>query len=411
MTRRAALLISVLAIIGALLLSVVAFAEESEGTRSQGSGIATDLSCSLCVEAGDIAADAITESKLKAVDAAVDEDVLTYESTTGDFEWLTPNAGTDITADLEEEGVTCTGCVDTTDIANDTITLTDVDETSPFAFSALGATTSTVSFTSPIFSSNNADPADSGIVRLSNAESICWEASPVGTDVCMSVDSSERAVFTGVGTSLLVPSGVFFADTNTRMIGVAGSDIYIGDIDNAGKNIRFTTAGGDRWYIDTSGNLYPGSDNAYNIGSTSAGAKTAYIQTSIQDANSKTLVDNTATAFVRLTVSDDDYETAIINYTVYAEDAEGDERQVRAGEAKFAILNNSGTETCGTVVTEEAVNVTSGTLAVSFDCNSAVNNTIDLRVTANTSLDAAAETLTIQYRVDVTSGTATLTAQ
>jgi hypothetical protein len=35
----------------------------------------------------DIAADAIEESHLKAVDSASDEDVLTYEATTGDFEW------------------------------------------------------------------------------------------------------------------------------------------------------------------------------------------------------------------------------------------------------------------------------------------------------------------------------------
>jgi hypothetical protein len=63
----------------------------------------TLLVCTLCIDATDIAADAITEAKLKAVDAAVDEDILTFESTTGDFEWLTQNAGTNIEADLEEE--------------------------------------------------------------------------------------------------------------------------------------------------------------------------------------------------------------------------------------------------------------------------------------------------------------------
>jgi hypothetical protein len=39
------------------------------------------------ISASDIAADAVTEAKLKAVDTASDEDILTYESTTGDFEW------------------------------------------------------------------------------------------------------------------------------------------------------------------------------------------------------------------------------------------------------------------------------------------------------------------------------------
>jgi hypothetical protein len=38
-------------------------------------------------QAGDIAANAIVEAALKAVDTASDEDILTYESTTGDFEW------------------------------------------------------------------------------------------------------------------------------------------------------------------------------------------------------------------------------------------------------------------------------------------------------------------------------------
>lgn len=37
--------------------------------------------------AASIDADAVTEADLKAVDSAADEDFLTYESTTGDFEW------------------------------------------------------------------------------------------------------------------------------------------------------------------------------------------------------------------------------------------------------------------------------------------------------------------------------------
>jgi hypothetical protein len=40
-------------------------------------------------EAGNVASDKVIEGSLKAVDAASDEDILTYESTTGDFEWHT----------------------------------------------------------------------------------------------------------------------------------------------------------------------------------------------------------------------------------------------------------------------------------------------------------------------------------
>jgi hypothetical protein len=46
-----------------------------------------------------IGADKVTEADLKAVDAASDEECLTYETTTGDFEWQTCASGTgDITA-------------------------------------------------------------------------------------------------------------------------------------------------------------------------------------------------------------------------------------------------------------------------------------------------------------------------
>ncbi len=45
------------------------------------------------VVAAVLASDAVTESKLKAVDAASDEECLTYETTTGDFEWQACGGG------------------------------------------------------------------------------------------------------------------------------------------------------------------------------------------------------------------------------------------------------------------------------------------------------------------------------
>jgi len=59
----------------------------------------------------------------------------------------------------------------------------------------------------PYFQSTAADPADSGVVRLGNAESVCWEANPTSTDVCMNIDSSERLAFTGM-TQLLLADDV-----------------------------------------------------------------------------------------------------------------------------------------------------------------------------------------------------------
>ena len=53
------------------------------------------------IDTGEITDATIAEVDLKAVNAAVDEDILTFESTTGDFEWHTPaeliTAGTNIT--------------------------------------------------------------------------------------------------------------------------------------------------------------------------------------------------------------------------------------------------------------------------------------------------------------------------
>jgi hypothetical protein len=55
---------------------------------SQGVDVAVSGDVSLASDgAVTIAANAVEESMLKAVDAAADEDFLSYESTTGDFEW------------------------------------------------------------------------------------------------------------------------------------------------------------------------------------------------------------------------------------------------------------------------------------------------------------------------------------
>ena len=60
--------------------------------NSGGTGVAVAMSGDVAIDntgATTIQADAIEESMLKAVDAPADEEILTYESTTGDFEWET----------------------------------------------------------------------------------------------------------------------------------------------------------------------------------------------------------------------------------------------------------------------------------------------------------------------------------
>lgn len=131
---------------------------------------------------------------------------------------------------------------------------------------------------------------------------------------------------------------------------------------------------------------------------------------SIQGSKSKTLTDTGTIAFARLSVADDDYEGCTVIYTVFAEDAEGDARQTRTGTMPVAILNNSGTETCAFGTGDSAVVVTAGTLTCGWTCPSAAADTVDLTISCNTSLDAAAETLTFEWRLNCPS-TLTVTPQ
>ncbi len=55
------------------------------------------------------------------------------------------------------------------------------------------------------WASSGADPADAGIGRLANAEQICWEASPAGTDSCLTYDSSETLQSSFAGTFYDIP--------------------------------------------------------------------------------------------------------------------------------------------------------------------------------------------------------------
>ena len=76
-------------------------------------------------------------------------------------------------------------------IVANSINATHIDETTAYAFSSATNTFLAASFTGP-----TADPADAGVLRLSNSEQICWEASPAGVDFCITGDSAGRIAAT-----------------------------------------------------------------------------------------------------------------------------------------------------------------------------------------------------------------------
>jgi hypothetical protein len=87
-----------------------------------------------------------------------------------------------------------------------------------------------------------ADPADAGSIRLSNNTNICWEASPAGTDPCLSVNTSEVFLFSN-GT---VQATMFDATTGFRIAGGATSgNVPVGDGGNfVSAQLQFSQVGG-----------------------------------------------------------------------------------------------------------------------------------------------------------------------
>ena len=48
-----------------------------------------------------------------------------------------------------------------------------------------------------ILTSNAADPADSGFIRMGNAETIVWEANTPGVDITLQVNTDDNFEFSG----------------------------------------------------------------------------------------------------------------------------------------------------------------------------------------------------------------------
>lgn len=104
--------------------------------------------------------------------------------------------------------------------------------------SAAGATTQVGTATIGTVS----DPADAGAIRLDNATSIAWEASPAGTDVTMTVDSSEIVQIAG-GTldgadlsATSVPASVMAA---ASVVGGSAGTVSDGTIDGEDMNSNY----------------------------------------------------------------------------------------------------------------------------------------------------------------------------
>lgn len=92
------------------------------------------------------------------------------------------------------------------------------------------------------FISDNADPADAGVIRLGNAETIAWEASPASTDLTLTVDSSEIFQFSAAITSTGAITGVGLNASDSDITNVG--DIAVDSISADATNITLIAASG-----------------------------------------------------------------------------------------------------------------------------------------------------------------------
>lgn len=197
---------------------------------------------------------------------------------------------------------------------------------------------------------------------------------------------------------------------------VVGSSLTL-DAADGSANLNFATSGVTRWYVRGAGigNLYPNADKSYDFGHPSLQIKDSYLSTSIQGTRTKTLTDNTITDVVQISSATTDRVTAgHVSYTVYASDATNHLVQTETGEVPFLLVNENGTVTVtlGTVY-GTAIDSAGGAALTNTFASSVSGTDAKIRVTSNYDQATLTGTVThtIEYRVYIDSGTATVTPQ
>jgi hypothetical protein len=202
---------------------------------------------------------------------------------------------------------------------------------------------------------------------------------------------------------------------NTLTIGTVKTGT--GTLRNINMNavqINLQSSGTTRYAAGNTG-FVPAQNNSLDLGNPSSQIwRTAYIATSIQGSQTKTLTETTPTTFVKVGIASGSHCAGTIVYEIYAADATPDQ-QARTGELYWAGVNKAGTITMqlgraqgSTTVdnTTDIVAVSAGTLTNAFTSTQASN---EMTFLANATSSLTQTTLQINYRVNVNSGTCTVT--
>lgn len=181
--------------------------------------------------------------------------------------------------------------------------------------------------TSPTFTTsitvNGGDPADAGVVRLTNAANIAWEASPAGTDETLTVSSGENFQFSGpieVDASDPADAGAIRLDNAENIsweASPAGTDCDLGATSaevltsscNLATTLDLTVTGGD--IVLGTSSIFSGGDTAQlnNLDALDSTSETT-IETAIDTLNNYSATSRAVDGATLLLITNSDADNA-----------------------------------------------------------------------------------------------------
>ena len=176
-----------------------------------------------------------------SVSSSVDNEIVLFSGTTGKIIKRASQTGI-LNATAGVIGTVTNSAGLAAGLADETGTGVAVFSNAPTLVGPQLGTASASSISSPIFQSNAGDVADSGVIRLANAEAIAWESSPASSDLTLSVDVNEILSYNGVFSAVslqeggtAVPSATdnlsfFSSTTSTQLSSVISDEVGTGRV-------------------------------------------------------------------------------------------------------------------------------------------------------------------------------------
>jgi len=194
--------------------------------------------------------------------------------------------------------------------------------------------------------------------------------------------------------------------------GGIGRAVHIGTVGDS--LISFRTNNAVRWSINGSSaptyGLYPEADNSYDIGHPSFRVRSGYFGTATLGGGTKSLTDNSATIFLKVTMTSGSTWGGKIIFKLEGKDAT--DFTIIEGDVHVSAIDKAGTITCSVATPTVTTSLTSaGTSTLNgFTCSDAGSNVLNISANYTTSLTDTTNWPKILYRVDSVD-TATLAQQ